>query len=453
MGCVGSTNGDAALHDRYELGEKLGQGAFGQVRAVRAKEAAEGEGGALPPPLAVKAVSLCRKSSQSSARRKRLSKTEPELEAKARLEVAIWRAVGRHEHCVQLFEAFACKRVHYMVMERCRCTVLQELIDVAKGKQVRGEGDVAVIFRGMLLGVAHLHKAGIVHRDVKPDNFLLGGEHGRTVKICDFGLATILDPTSRLYGTCGTAPYMSPEMVSGEGYRHGTDIWSIGVCMYLLMYGDIPYVPVSRTPCLFAEACKHATLTGLPEPTFKRRKSESQPSPQASMCIRALLQRSPDRRCIAEEVLQMPFMMLTAPSKDVASPGPEDHSLARAIDHARQRTREFEAPVDPTVQRSLKELLVKSMSSAGIVQNFSNPQLSESTDLKPFRRPSTHCGTLSLLFEDDRVTATPDTWSDSCVSSFETGRSPKPEHSPAHSEVILSISPHALPQLPHAIPS
>jgi len=55
MGCVGSTNGDAALHDRYELGEKLGQGAFGQVRAVRAKEAAEGEGGALPPPLAVKA--------------------------------------------------------------------------------------------------------------------------------------------------------------------------------------------------------------------------------------------------------------------------------------------------------------------------------------------------------------------------------------------------------------
>lgn len=90
-------------------------------------------------------------------------------------------------------------------------------------------------------GLAHAHRNGIIHRDVKTDNMMLTGE-GR-VKITDFGLAKIRGGAqlTRSGSTVGTTAYMSPEQVRGEELDHRTDLFSFGVVLFELAAGAFPF--------------------------------------------------------------------------------------------------------------------------------------------------------------------------------------------------------------------
>jgi serine/threonine protein kinase len=84
-----------------------------------------------------------------------------------------------------------------------------------------------------------LHKNDLIHRDIKPENILLFDD---CVKLCDFGWCTRLDGGNR--GTfCGTAEYMSPEMVNKEEYSKDIDIWSLGILLYEMIHGHSPFKP------------------------------------------------------------------------------------------------------------------------------------------------------------------------------------------------------------------
>lgn len=381
MGCSGSAIAEGKFFDEYVLGQKLGQGSFGQVREAFRRE-------------------------QKEVAKKRAEKLAVKIfnqhtsKALIRREVDIWRVAGQHPNAVRLFELLADDSLHYAVMEKCA----GDILDAWDHKPDAGEELTVEIFRGMLLGLNHVHSLGIVHRDVKPDNFLLGGADGKVVKLADYGLSAMLPAGGLLKPeVAGTPPYMAPEMLKHEAYDTSVDMWSLGATCYLILYGEFPYMPARMTPC----DMKEAIAIDYPRPTFvpSPEVKVSSPSPAAQSFVKELLQRHPKSRPMAQSCLALPLMQV-AISQDVSGEAGKKPVLS-AVRKARKRTWEFAKAVDPTQQRSLDELLEalqKRHGFVGLLRSFSGPDMKvaavKAAQPKMFerssRRVSTHSGEVTV---------------------------------------------------------
>ena len=91
--------------------------------------------------------------------------------------------------------------------------------------------------------IDYLHMVGIVHRDIKPENIIITkGKHGEpTVKLIDFGLSRLIGPSDTCTVPCGTLAYVAPEVLKMKGYHREVDIWSLGVVLYLMLRGRLPF--------------------------------------------------------------------------------------------------------------------------------------------------------------------------------------------------------------------
>lgn len=336
MGCSSSLAVDCSFpsedvfHAKYQLGAKLGEGNFGQVRLATSLTGST---------FAVKVLHHVKSSGGCTLK---------ESQEMFHEESALWQKVNNHKHVVQFVEAFGPKATHYIVMEACKCSVLDGL---------KNEGlvleDLSRVFREMALGLAHCHAANVVHRDVKPDNFLLGGASGQQIKLTDFGLAAVLPQKGKLHGVAGTSPYMSPELLGSQGYDDKTDVWSLGVTVYVMLFGTFPYMPKERS----SEAMKAVIRKGYPAPSFKPEVWGLTLPTDATQFAKTLLNRDKTRISMSE-VAQLRFVAPVCPSASTSL------KVSSALRKAKALTKEFEERIDPTVQHSLDELLQRLQSQA-----------------------------------------------------------------------------------------
>ena len=252
---------ERVLADRYELGRLIGRGGMAEVYAARDR--------LLDREVAVKVLrERFREDATFTAR------FQDEARNVARLS---------HPNLVVVFDTGVDDEQPFIVMERIRGRTLQEALDAGGLTEDRAL-QVAADVCGAL---AYAHQNLLVHRDVKPGNIMLA-EDG-SVKVTDFGIARALtdETVTATAAVLGTAAYLSPEQAQGHRVDTRSDLYSLGVVLYELLTGKVPFSGDSAV----SVALQH--VRAEPEPPRRLVPTVSRDAETIAM---RLLAKDPDRR-------------------------------------------------------------------------------------------------------------------------------------------------------------
>ena len=145
-----------------------------------------------------------------------------------------------HPHIVQIYDAVVAEDLCYIVMEYVRGGTLEACCSPTTLLPI--ERVVEIIFK-CTRALDFANRIGITHRDIKPANILYSGDDPATgdIKISDFGAAIVDAPERTQVSGIGSPAYMSPQQVRELALDHQTDIYSLGVVMYQLLTGHLPF--------------------------------------------------------------------------------------------------------------------------------------------------------------------------------------------------------------------
>lgn len=161
--------------------------------------------------------------------------------AQFRTEITILQTLD-HPHVIKMYEYFEDEISIYLVLEKWEGG---ELFDRIIEKEYFSEKYAARVFKQILQAINYCHNNGVCHRDLKPENFIFSSKDDEAdIKIIDFGLSKIFDPTMQGYTLMktgwGTPYYISPEVLT-HNYNHMCDMWSAGWILYVLLWGYPPF--------------------------------------------------------------------------------------------------------------------------------------------------------------------------------------------------------------------
>ncbi|KAF9079498.1 Cell cycle serine/threonine-protein kinase cdc5/MSD2 [Mortierella sp. AD031] len=195
---------DDVHNEVYQEVARLGQGSFGSVMKVIRKR----DGGR----FALKMLE------------------EEEKETMASNEAELMRTLTRVKEVVQLVTEFQHEGTPCLVLELCPLGDFENLLRI-RGKMTVLKG--RFYGRQLVAAVAAIHKAGILHRDLKPQNIMVS--RGFQLKIGDFGLSATAKMAKDQRGVWGTAGYVAPEILVGKEHTTAMDIWPLGIIMHRMM--------------------------------------------------------------------------------------------------------------------------------------------------------------------------------------------------------------------------
>src|SRR5919201_1480836 len=195
-----------------------------------------------------------------------------------------------HPNIVAIYDRGEAEGTYYIAMEYLAGRSLKELILSRGPTPVR----IAIDYtRQILAALGFAHRNGIVHRDIKPHNVVVGPD-GR-LKVTDFGIARSgASQMTEAGSIIGTAQYLSPEQARGAPVDQRSDLYAVGVVLYEMLTGSVPFT--GDTPLEIA--MKH--LSAAPEPPSKRRAEV--PLEVDLVVLRALAKHPDDRYQSAEEM-------------------------------------------------------------------------------------------------------------------------------------------------------
>ncbi|KAF5446401.1 hypothetical protein F2P56_032032 [Juglans regia] len=302
------------LSDEYEVSDILGRGGFSVVRRGIRKSSGDEKAH-----VAIKTLKRFGLSSSTPAGIPRninrggqkslgasmgfpMWKQVPVSDALLTNEILVMRKivenVSPHPNVIDLYDVYEDQNGVHLVLELCSGG---ELFDRIVAQERYTEAGAAAVVRQIARGLWALHHANIVHRDLKPENCLfLNKSEDSPLKIMDFGLSSVEEFTDPVVGLFGSIDYVSPEALSQGTITSKSDMWSLGVILYILLSGYPPFIAQSNRQ---KQEIIMAGDFSFYEKTWKNITSS------AKQLISSLLTVDPHRRPSAQELLDHPWVV------------------------------------------------------------------------------------------------------------------------------------------------
>lgn len=282
---------------KWQLFDQIGAGAFGTVHLGMHEESGE--------VAAVKIVPL-----ENPNERRSYPSLEREISA-----LKLVKALGGHKSIIDLRDVYVEGQKLFLVTELARGGELFEQV-VAYGSFP--ESKAQDVTREMASALSFLHRHGLVHKDVKPENILLSSrvvDHNNSsvyrrnnrhesislVKLADFGSAGPAGTVTSLEDI-GTAAYLSPELLTSGICTSACDMWALGCVLYIMLSGSHPFDLDGMSP---DQVVEHRIKT---EPISFAFSAWDNVSPDAKDLISKLLVKDPALRLTADQMLQHPWV-------------------------------------------------------------------------------------------------------------------------------------------------